>query len=135
MAKTALGDPFGEAARADDETRAQMRAKVAEEKKKPPRSKREAEADAKAGGIRWGPIIMLVLILFSSLAPFLGKVVDTLGFMGLSLFAIDHEARIMRFYEQHNPSKVKEVVGVVRKYKGKEKELYAKLEKKYGISP
>jgi hypothetical protein len=112
-----------------------VRAKEAEEKKKKPRSKREAAEDAKAGGIRWGPIIMLVLIFFSSLAPFLGKVVDTLGFAGFSLFAIDHEARITRFYEQHNPSKVKEVVGVVRKYKGKEKELYAKLEKKYGISP
>jgi hypothetical protein len=121
-------DPFAESS----ENRAQARARVAEAKKAKPKSR---DDDDKQSGIRWGPIVFLVLIVGSSLLPGLAQLFESLGKLGFKTFAPDHQGRVTRFYQQHNPTKVSEVPNVMRKYKGREDALYAKLEAKYGIRP
>ena len=39
--------------------------------------------------------------------------------------------RLRAFYGEHNPSKVSEIPALLRKYKGREKKLWRKLNKKY----
>ena len=39
--------------------------------------------------------------------------------------------KIRAFYEENNPSKVGEIPELLRKYKGKERKLWKKLQKKY----
>jgi hypothetical protein len=127
MAKPAV-DPFSQEA---DETRSQARMKAAEAKKMKPRKGEETEM----GGIRWGPIAMMLLIVLSTLLPGLLNLFDSLGKLGFTAFQPDYEGRVLRFYQANNPSKVGEVPTVMRKYKGKEEALFAKLEAKYGIKP
>mmetsp|Transcript_15288 Transcript_15288/g.41060 ORF Transcript_15288/g.41060 Transcript_15288/m.41060 type:complete len:133 (-) Transcript_15288:599-997(-) len=127
----ATDDPFAER----EETRAQARQRVKEEKKAPVRSKREDDDDKGKGGIKFGPLLFLILIVSSSLLPALVDLFDKLGKMGFTAFQVDHEAKLRRFYENHNPEKVKDVPSVLRKYKGREEVLYQKLSAKYGVSP
>ncbi|KAG8467990.1 hypothetical protein KFE25_007042 [Diacronema lutheri] len=122
-------DPFGES----EETRGQSRARAAEARKAPP--KRARENDEKPTGIRCGPLIMMLMIVGGSLLPALAKLADSLGHLGFTWFKTDPNARLLRFYEAHNPSKLGEVPNVVRKYRGREEELFSKLEAKYGIRP
>lgn len=128
MAKAPKADPFGQDA---DETRSEARMRAAEAKKVKPRKGEETEK----GGIRWGPIAMMLLIVLSTLLPGLLNLWDSLGKLGFTTFQPDYEGRVLRFYQAHNPSKVSEVPSVMRKYKGKEEALLAKLEAKYGIKP
>lgn len=122
-------DPFGES----DETRAQSRARAAEMRKAPP--KRRSDDNDKPTGIRWGPLVMMIMIVGAGLLPGLVKLADSLGELGFTWFKEDHEARLRRFYEKHNPAKVGEVASVAQKYKGRENALYQKLEAKYGVKP
>ena len=48
-----------------------------------------------------------------------------------SLPATDYNKLLKEFYQQHNPAKLGEVEQTLQKYRGKEKELFAKLAKKY----
>lgn len=132
MAKTRnAADPFGES----EETRAQSRARAAEAKKAPPKRARDDEEKSK--GIRWGPLIMMVMIVGAGLLPGLVKLADSLGQLGYfnTWFKEDHEARLLRFYKKHNPAKVGDVPSVSRTYRGREEVLYKKLEAKYGMRP
>ena len=47
----------------------------------------------------------------------------------------NHKIRLIRFYEKHNPSKIDSVDATLEKYKGKEEELFRKLEAKYAPQP
>ena len=42
------------------------------------------------------------------------------------------ENKVRHFYEKHNPSKLSEVTSIMQKWTGREKELIAGLEQKYG---
>ena len=126
--KGAGADPFSEE---NDETRGQARARAAEAKKLKPRKGEETEK----GGIRWGPIAMMLLIVLSTLLPGLLNLYDSLGKLGFTSFQPDYEGRVLRFYQTHNPSKVGEVPTVMKKYKGKEEALLEKLARKYGVKP
>jgi hypothetical protein len=47
-----------------------------------------------------------------------------------------HKERLIAFYEEHNPIKLgDEVDEILEMYKGKEEELFANLNQKYGITP
>lgn len=48
--------------------------------------------------------------------------------------AVDYEAQIRDFYQQHNPAKLAEVPALLRKYAGKHRKLLASLHKKYGTA-
>ena len=52
-----------------------------------------------------------------------------------SIFSIDYKSKLTKFYDEYNPSKVSTVDSTLEKYKGREKELFAKLYQKYGLSP
>lgn len=45
----------------------------------------------------------------------------------------DYNAMLTQFYEKHNPSKLNTVAATVKKYQGREKEMFAKLAKKYNV--
>ena len=45
--------------------------------------------------------------------------------------AADHRARLVAFYEKYNPEKLSTVDSTLKKFAGKEGELFAKLEQKY----
>lgn len=47
----------------------------------------------------------------------------------------DYKAKLIKFYEQHNPSKLSTVDATLEKYKSRENEMFAKLYQKYGLSP
>ena len=122
-------DPFSQE---NDETRGQARARVAEAKKMKPR---KGEDEPEKGGIRWGPIAMMLLIVLSTLLPGLLNLFESLGKLGFTTFKPDYEGRVKRFYQAHNTTKVGDVPAVMKRYKGNEEALLAKLEKKYGIKP
>jgi hypothetical protein len=44
----------------------------------------------------------------------------------------DIQAKVTAIYSQHNPSKLSEIPALMHKYAGKELQLLANLEKKYG---
>jgi hypothetical protein len=46
--------------------------------------------------------------------------------------AIDHHARLTRFYEKYNPEKLDTVAGTLQKYAGREETLFTALVGKYG---
>ena len=52
-----------------------------------------------------------------------------------SIGSIDYKAKLTKFYEEYNQSKVSTVDSTLEKYKGREKELFARLYQKYGLSP
>lgn len=49
--------------------------------------------------------------------------------------SIDYKAKLTKFYEEYNPEKISTVDSTLEKYKLREKELFAKLYQKYGLSP
>jgi len=49
----------------------------------------------------------------------------------ISAIELDYYSLLTKFYEKHNPSKLKDLSKTLDKYKGKEKELFDRLAKKY----
>eukprot|EP00388_Colpodella_angusta_P033661 GDKK01030199.1.p1 GENE.GDKK01030199.1~~GDKK01030199.1.p1 ORF type:complete len:251 (+),score=19.42 GDKK01030199.1:48-800(+) len=47
----------------------------------------------------------------------------------------DYRARLVRFFEKHNPEKLSTVDAILTKYQGKEPELFVALVSKYGPEP
>lgn len=45
------------------------------------------------------------------------------------------QARVTAIYQQHNPMKISEIPHLMEKYRGKELQLIANLEKKYNVAP
>lgn len=125
-------DPFGEKAMSETRTQARQRNAAA---KKAATSRSSREDDDSKGGIRWGPLVMMMLIVLSGLLPFLSNLADSLGRLGVTVFNVDHQTKLMRFYKAHNADKVDEVPSLLRKYKGREDVLYKKLHQKYGVWP
>ena len=60
------------------------------------------------------------------------------AFSGMSNLKISteksHRDRLIEFYKKHNPEKVGSVDQTLEKYKGKEEELFKKLEQKYSLT-
>lgn len=47
----------------------------------------------------------------------------------------DLKALVLRLYEEHNPAKLGEVDGLFEKYAGVERDMYARICRKYGVEP
>mmetsp|Transcript_10184 Transcript_10184/g.22435 ORF Transcript_10184/g.22435 Transcript_10184/m.22435 type:complete len:318 (-) Transcript_10184:167-1120(-) len=93
-------------------------------------------------GIKWGPLLMLIIMFGTTLIPavlFVGDSVsgflaksDILGQIGfrLGIGAVPRK-RVMSFYEKHNPEKVNDVPKLLAKHYGEYPKLIKKLERKY----
>eukprot|EP00937_MAST-01D_sp_MAST-1D-sp2_P006674 g6674.t1 len=49
--------------------------------------------------------------------------------------AAAHHARLVAFYREHNPSKLGRAAAFLEKWKGREEEMFARLNTKYGVQP
>jgi hypothetical protein len=54
---------------------------------------------------------------------------------GVTPAGLDHRARLIAFYEQHQPEKVSSVDATLEAFKGKEDRMYAMLAAKYNVDP
>ncbi|KAG5190499.1 hypothetical protein JKP88DRAFT_232320 [Tribonema minus] len=92
-----------------------------------------AEAPAK-GGLNWMPIILMFVVFGPAVLPVFVYLFDKVSTsdwginMGLSRSL---EAKLTDFYKQHNPTKLREVPSLARKYKGRDAEIMARLQDKY----
>ena len=50
---------------------------------------------------------------------------------GAAAPAVDHRARLVAFYEKHNPAKLDSIDATLEKYAGRESELFEALRAKY----
>ncbi len=48
---------------------------------------------------------------------------------------VDYLARITAIYQKYNPDKLSDVNALMAKYKGQEKDLFYRIEKKYNVPP
>mmetsp|Transcript_32847 Transcript_32847/g.81797 ORF Transcript_32847/g.81797 Transcript_32847/m.81797 type:complete len:154 (-) Transcript_32847:128-589(-) len=109
---------------------------------KPRRRNKEDEEDEPKGkkGIKWGPIVLLLMMTLPALLPTLFSVADKLQTLGIvsipsisSLFSESKYAPCLReFYADWAPEKLGDMHNTLAKFEGKEKQLFAKLQKKYG---
>mmetsp|Transcript_4273 Transcript_4273/g.6390 ORF Transcript_4273/g.6390 Transcript_4273/m.6390 type:complete len:151 (-) Transcript_4273:125-577(-) len=89
---------------------------------------------AEAKRIRWTPIFLLMLFVMPACLPFIFSAFDKFARTdwGIALGLYEHpKIRLERFYRENNPSKLHEVDTILKKYKGREDEMFAKLEAKY----
>ena len=94
----------------------------------------EEGVSKKKKGIRWGPLIVLLVMMGPAILPALlsGWTYLSTSQLGLSLgLSWTHEQRLEAFYTKHNPKKIKDVKSTLRKWKGKEEKLFEILEIKY----
>jgi len=115
---------------------------VQEEKPRRRRDRDDELVDEPKGkkGIRWGPIALLLMMTLPALLPTLFSVVDKLQTLGLvkmpkldGLFTESKYAPCLReFYADWAPEKLGDMHNTLAKFEGKEKQLFAKLQKKYG---
>jgi len=94
------------------------------------------------GGIKMGPLVMLVMLTGTTLLPallfagdwfggFLAKN-HILGSMGHKLgVGPSPKKRVLSFYEKHDPAKIDEVGSILGKYYGDYPKLIKRLERKY----
>mmetsp|Transcript_21432 Transcript_21432/g.27718 ORF Transcript_21432/g.27718 Transcript_21432/m.27718 type:complete len:318 (-) Transcript_21432:162-1115(-) len=93
-------------------------------------------------GIKWGPVIMLIVMFGTTLIPaviFLGDHVsgflaknDIMGSVGYQLgIGAVPKKRVVSFYEKHNPEKLNDVPKVLATHYGDYPKLIRKLERKY----
>lgn len=95
-----------------------------------------------AGGIKKGPLIMLLMMFGTAVIPamiyasdFLGKFVaqnNVIGQVGfrMGIGAVPRK-RVMSFYEKHAPEKLEEVPKILASHYGDYPKLVKKLERKY----
>jgi len=115
-------------------------------RKKSKRKKRTVEeapqASPSRGGIKMGPLIMLVMLTGTTLLPALLFAGDWMGgFLQKNhiLGSLGHKLgvgpspkkRVLSFYEKHDPTKIDEVGSIMGKYYGDYPKLIKRLERKY----
>eukprot|EP00316_Scyphosphaera_apsteinii_P025212 CAMPEP_0119310074 /NCGR_PEP_ID=MMETSP1333-20130426/17688_1 /TAXON_ID=418940 /ORGANISM="Scyphosphaera apsteinii, Strain RCC1455" /LENGTH=149 /DNA_ID=CAMNT_0007314191 /DNA_START=84 /DNA_END=533 /DNA_ORIENTATION=- len=111
-----------------------------EERKRRTRTDDDDDDDGKSKGIRWGPIVLLLLLTMPAALPMLLDVVSKLQYMGvlklphLGGFFSSNKYRpcLQDFYADWAPEKLLQLDATLAKFEGKEKQLFAKLNKKYG---
>jgi len=112
-----------------------------EEKPRKRRGDDDVEDEPKGKkGIKWAPIVLLLMMTLPALLPTLFDVFDKLQRMGVvkipelgSLFTESKYAPCLReFYADWAPEKLGEMHNTLAKFEGKEKQLFGKLQKKYG---
>eukprot|EP01083_Nonionella_stella_P173894 601205_1 len=75
-----------------------------------------------------------LIFLFCAFFIYLPTIRSALGFANKSIDPAalrGHRARLRRLYEKYNPNKLDEMEDILEKYRGREKELFKKLHKKY----
>ena len=96
--------------------------------------------------MRWGAIILIVMMfgptLFPAVAWLWGVVGSTPVGLAISngVYTVSssiglvqtYQQEVEAFYREHNPGKLGTVPALLRKYEGREKQMFAALGKKYG---
>mmetsp|Transcript_31999 Transcript_31999/g.42222 ORF Transcript_31999/g.42222 Transcript_31999/m.42222 type:complete len:135 (+) Transcript_31999:160-564(+) len=85
-------------------------------------------------GIRWMPIVFLFLFVGPACLPGVFWIFDKIAQsdFGKSMGLYEEpRVRLEKFYREHNPSKLGEVDKMLKKYKGREDELFKRLERVY----
>eukprot|EP00483_Globobulimina_turgida_P008069 UN08085 len=76
----------------------------------------------------------MVIFLFCAFFIYLPKIRTMFGFADTSIDPATlrgYRARLRRLYEKYNPNKLDEIDDILLKYRGREKQLFKKLHKKY----
>tara|TARA_B110001452_G_scaffold67894_1_gene54660 strand:- start:297 stop:788 length:492 start_codon:yes stop_codon:yes gene_type:complete len=124
----------------DAPNRAQVREAQKEEKKRRPRRDLDDEALDKPDkkGIKMAPIILLLMMTLPALLPAVLDLVaklQTLGIVKLpNLWGSDSKYRpcLREYYADWAPEKLGTMDDILIQYEGREKQLFSKLNKKYG---
>jgi len=139
--ETVVADPD------DDDNDGDLPAPSRLEQKKKKKKKATAGSDitlppSTDSGIKWGPVLMLIIMFGTTLIPAVLFVGDSLsGFLAkndimgqigfrLGIGAVPRK-RVVSFYEKHNPEKLSDVSSVLAKHYGDYPKLIRKLERKY----
>jgi hypothetical protein len=96
--------------------------------------RRPQKRNKEKGGLKWGPIIMMLMVFGPAILPAVLYVWDKVSQSqwGISVgLGSSPRDRLVAFYKKHNPEKLGEVDKVLRKYQGKTDELFKRLEAKY----
>jgi hypothetical protein len=105
-------------------------------------AKKSGGGGGATGGIKTGPLIVLVILFGSAVLPavlYMGDFVSKtakqnnwMGSIGYRLgFAAVPRKRVVSFYEKHAPEKIDDVPGILAKHYGEYPKLLKKLERKY----
>ena len=128
----------------DAPNRAQAREMQKEEKKEEKRRRPRRDEDDEAldkpdkKGIKMAPIILLLMMTLPALIPALLNLVDNLQHLGIvkvpNLWGSDSKYRpcLQEYYADWAPEKLGTIDDILIQYEGREKQLFAKLNKKYG---
>eukprot|EP01084_Bolivina_argentea_P101738 182351_1 len=98
------------------------------------KERQDVSVELKAKGIRMAPLILLVVLFGPMLLPGIiwawNNVSNTE--LGVKLgMRMDHRTRLVKFYKEHSPEKITQVDRILGKYKGREAQLFSKLEATY----
>ena len=104
------------------------------------RQRREEDEDEESKGIRWGPIILLVMMTIGGFMQVVLPLFDSLQKMGV--LSIPDPVKWYRgnkyrpclsdFYADWAPEKLGQLDATLSKYEGREKALFSALQRKYG---
>lgn len=109
-------------------------------KTKPATAVQHDEDEEMPQGIKWKYVFFFVLLFGTGMAPFLFMLVDAVKpVVGNSLSRVSAQIglaptpkmRLVKFYEKHNPDKVKEVDALIGKYTTDYPKMVKILEAKY----
>jgi len=118
--------------------RAQAREMQKEEKRKRPRRDDDEDLDKPSKGIKMAPIVLLLLLVLPAALPTILDVVAKLQYMGIiklpTFSSSDSKYRpcLQEYYADWAPEKLGALDDTLLKFEGREKQLFAKLQKKYG---
>ena len=123
----------------DAPNRAQAREAQKEEKRRRPRRDDDDDLDKPdKKGIKLAPIILLLMMVLPAALPAILDVVAKLQYMGIvkvpNLWGSDSKYRpcLQEYYADWAPEKLGTMDDILIQYEGREKQLFAKLNKKYG---
>lgn len=89
-------------------------------------------------GIQWKPLAFLIMMTLPAAAPMLLSLIDHLQVMGIpmpgqGIFAPNpYRPCLQDFYADYAPEKLGNLDKTLEEFKGREKQLFGRLSKKYG---
>jgi len=96
----------------------------------------EYERSSKKKGIKMGPLIFLVMMVLPGLASIVVPLFDKLQYLGyikMPTFTQNpYRPCLQEFYADWAPEKLGDLDTTLSKFEGKERQLFGKLQKKYG---
>lgn len=134
--------PIVETVDSDDSDAEEEVMPVKKSKNKNLKSPASANGNVEKGGIKRGPLILMILLFGTTVLPaliylsdYLGKYASVVNILAQAGFALGignvPRQRVTSFYEKHAPEKLHEVPTILRNHYGQYPTLVKKLERKY----